>query len=101
MNKINATLKPLVQGGFHTDIRYLVCAMRIILEAGEFPKNLCSLVAAQEKSTRCAVRKGFSRIGKVIWENSTGELHEKYDSYPGPIDIFHDLAYILSDGEIL
>ena len=52
MNKMIKTLKPLVQGGYHTDIRYLVRAMQIILDAGKFPKNLCDLVAAQEETTR-------------------------------------------------
>ena len=30
MNKMIKTLKPLVQGGYHTDIRYLVRAMQIL-----------------------------------------------------------------------
>ena len=101
MNKMIKTLKPLVQGGYHTDIQYLVRAMQIILDAGKFPKNLCDLVAAQEETTRLAVRKGFSRITKIIWKNSAGILHEEGEKCPLPFDVLHDLAFLLSDGEIL
>lgn len=101
MNRMNATLKPLVKGAYPSDIRYLVCSLRIVLSAGKFPKNLCSLVAVQEEATRYAVRKGFSRIAKTVWDNSVGVLHKEKDQYPGPLNVLRELAYLISGGEIM
>lgn len=101
MNKINLTLKPLVRGCNPADTGYIVCAMHVVLEAGRFPRNFYRLIAEREGTTPDAVRKGLSRIAPEIWKNSVGILHEQEDKYPGPLYVLHELAFLISDGNVL